>query len=798
MKKLSVSKIINYFVGLAQKTGGEIGGDKCVAQDTQSLARQLAADGVVLIKNDGMLPLEDCVVSVFGRVQYDYFCVGYGSGGDVKAPYKISLNEGLKNSTKIKLNDELDEIYKNWCVLNPPDEGFWGHWPLYFDEMPITADDVKKAASKSDAAIVVIGRAAGEDREQKLVKGGFYLTDDETALLDNVTTAFEKTAVVIDAGNVIDLSWIKKYGDKLSAVLLAWQGGMESGNAVADVLTGTVNPSGRLSDTIAREYSDYPSAQHFGNKKYNEYVEDVYVGYRYFETFAKDKVLYPFGYGLSYTSFDYDYSFGFDGQTATLEALIKNVGKRSGKSVLQVYVEPPLGKLGKPLRNLVGYEKTAELQVNQSAHAEIIFDLNSLTSYDDAGITGHKSCYIAEVGEYKVYAGENVRDAKQVGYISLKQPYVKQAEEICPVQTCDTFKVMYPGKSADGYAVKYRDVATETRDLKQRIENRLPAAIPQKTDFNVSFDDVKSGKLSLDEFIASLSLDELEMLTHGDYRMNSALGAAGNAGAFGGVCDSLKKRGVPAIITTDGPSGIRLGCYAALLPCGTAVASAWNDELTEKVFACVGREMKLKGSDVLLAPGMNIHRNPLCGRNFEYFSEDPLLSGKTAAAYVRGIQSEGVSACPKHFACNNQETNRNHNDSRVSERALREIYLKGFGICVRESSPHLMMTSYNRINGIHSYNNYDLCTTLLRGEYGYKGLITTDWWTVSDKDPNFSGIYHHGYRVRAQADVVMPGGNRVNGKNDGSALKSMAGGLTLGELQRVAKNVLNFILESGK
>ena len=312
--------------------------------------------------------------------------------------------------------------------------------------------------------------------------------------------------------------------------------------------------------------------------------------------------------------------------------------------------------------------------------------------------------------------------------------------------------------------------------------------------------DVKSGKVTMDEFVSQLSHTELEALTRGDYTMNSKLGVSGNAGAFGGVLPSLRDKGVPPIITTDGPAGIRVSRKRSLLPTGACMAASWNLDLIEKVYAFVAEEMKECGSSVLLAPGMNIHRNPLCGRNFEYFSEDPYVSGMCAAAVVKGVQSLGASACPKHFACNNQEVNRSRNDSRVSEKALREIYLKPFEIVVREAKPKNIMTSYNKINSVFSYNNYDMVTTVLRGEWGYEGNVMTDWWTKHVKSPEFKGLRDNAYRVRAQVDVLMPGVNGRFGstKHPDPTLFETLGkkdGITVGEAQRSAKNVLNLCLD---
>ena len=315
--------------------------------------------------------------------------------------------------------------------------------------------------------------------------------------------------------------------------------------------------------------------------------------------------------------------------------------------------------------------------------------------------------------------------------------------------------------------------------------------------------DVKEGKVSLDDFTAQLSLEELELISRGEGMMDSPLGAKGNAGAIGGVSESLRAKGIPPVITTDGPSGIRLRKACSLMPCGTALACTWNTELIHELFREMGNEMVDKGSDVLLAPGINIHRNPLCGRNFEYYSEDPFITGKMAAATVKGLQSTGVSACPKHFACNNQEYNRIHTDSIVSQRALREIYLKGFEMCVKEAKPLNIMTSYNKINGIWSHYNYELCTSILRDEWGYEGNVMTDWWMRYAPSPEFPEINGNAYRVRAQVDVLMPGARTAVSKtaeNDGTLLETYGkpDGITLGELQRTAKNVLRLCMHYNK
>lgn len=794
-----IKKIINKIKRLAdlsQKTGGIIYGDKSLPKDLINNARNLAAEGIVLLKNDkDTLPLSSKDrLSVFGRVQYNYFYVGYGSGGDVKAPYCVNLIEGLKSKEKFTLNEDLLSLYDNWCEENIPDEGSWGNWPLNFKEMPLSDEQVKAAADKSDVALVVIGRAAGEDRDQKLIKGSFYLTDEERDLLNKVTNNFNKIIVLINSGNIIDLSWLKDYGDKITSLLYVWQGGMESGNAIADVLCADVTPSGKLPDTIAIDYKDYPASPYFGNKEYNNYVEDIFVGYRYFETFEK-KVLFPFGFGLSYTDFAITSDFNYNKDKITVTVNVENIGKKyAGKEVIQIYFTPPEGLLCKPKKNLIAFKKTKELQPAETQTIVFEIALEDLMSYDDSGITGHKSSYIGEEGEYTFFCGASIQSLQETGKFKLNSPIIKKMQELCAVEGENQFEVMH-FKNNEKHEISFNKVATKTSNVKDLIKKNMPHNIPLTGDKGIKLIDVKEKKSTLDEFVAQLSVKELDALCRGGLRMDFNLGAKGNAGAFGGIIQSLRDKGIPPVITTDGPSGIRLMRYASLLPCGTAIASSWNTDLTQSLYNCIGKEMIEKGSDVLLAPGINIHRDPLCGRNFEYFSEDPLLSGKLAAAIVTGLQKTGVSACPKHFACNSQETNRALNDSRVSERALREIYLKNFEICIKESNPLLIMTAYNKINGIFCYNNYELCTMILRKEWGYKGSLITDWWVKPSSDSNFKNIKNAAYRIRAQVDVLMPGGSRVLGRKDNYAVKSYKkGALTLGELQRSAKNVLNFIL----
>lgn len=763
------------------------------------IALKAAEESIVLLKNiNNTLPVKaDEVISVFGRCQFDYFYVGYGSGGDVNAPYQVNLIKGLKESNANIYSPVLN-LYEDWCEKNPVSHGFWGHWPMCFPEMELEERIVKSAANNSHSAIVVIGRAAGEDRENKPEQGSYYLTDTEIKMLDLVTAHFNKVTVIMNCGNIVDMAWTEKYGDKITALVYAWQCGMESGNALANVLMGKTTPSGKLPCTIARNYEDYSSSANFGGKDYNNYEEDIFVGYRYFETFCRDKVLYPFGFGLSYTDFEIKpVSFERKDDKFYITADVKNVGNVSGKEIVQLYVKAPQGKLSKAERSLVAFGKTNELAPDESESIHFEFSLYDISSFDDCSKSSHKYAYVIESGEYTFYIGNSVRTDMKAGSVQLEDMVVEQLDEVCGIK--DSFERMV-AKEKDGRLIIGKEQLAPSKPyLKDRITNNLPVEIGFKGDRGYKLADVKDGKITLDDFISQLNNDELEALTRGQGMMNSNLGVVGNAGAFGGIIPSLREKGVAPIITTDGPAGIRIKKYTSLIPCGTALASTWNCGLIELLTTVMGAEMLEHGSDVLLAPGMNIQRNVLCGRNFEYFSEDPVLSGKMGAAYVNGIQTNGVSACPKHFACNNQEVRRTKNDSRVSQRALREIYLKGFEICVKESKPLNIMTSYNKINGVWSHYNYDLVTTVLRKEWGYEGNVMTDWWMQKSASPEFPSVKDNAYRVRAQVDVLMPGGkhNAKKYKSDGTLLATIGktDGITRAELERTARNVLNLILK---
>ena len=741
-------------------------GERYYAEGFPELIRKAAAEACVLLKNDGTLPLKkDEETAVFGRCQLDWFYVGYGSGGDVHPAWRVNLIEGLKNAGQ-KYNTVLAGRYAAWTKENPADHGWWGHWPFSHPEMELDEETVKAAAKSAKTALIVIGRAAGEDRENTLEKGSYYLTEEERRMLDLVTENFEHVAVILNVGSIMDMAWVEDYGERISAVLYVWQGGMESGNAAADILCGKTSPSGRLSDTIARYYVDYPSSKNFGGKEYNNYAEGIFVGYRHFDRFSPKSVLFPFGFGLSYTSFKTAAEdFAHMGGELTVTARVTNTGNMPGKEVVQLWCSAPVGALDKPKRVLCAFAKTEELYPGESGTVTLRCTDQDLASYDES-----RHAFVLESGQYRFVIGE-----QEIGTFRVSEDRI--------VRSCHPLKL-----SSD--------------KLRQVILTELPARI-KETPVYGTLDDVKAGKLSLEAFAAGLSVEDLEALTRGEGMMNVACGVPGNAGGFGGVTESLRKKGVPELVTADGPAGLRLQKFSSLMPIGTALACTWNTALVEALHQKLGEEMTHYGVDVHLGPGMNIHRNPLCGRNFEYYSEDPLLTGKIAAAAVRGVQSRGHASCPKHFACNNQETKRNTNDSRLSERAMREIYLRGFEICVREAQPLTIMTSYNKVNGVWSHYNYELATAVLRGDWGFEGVVITDWWMQHAASPEFPKLKDNAYRVRAGVDVLMPGDwskHIRRYRSDGTLLESLgqSEGITLAELQRTAIRVLRLVLKLKK
>ncbi|MCT2534844.1 glycoside hydrolase family 3 C-terminal domain-containing protein [Aquibacillus koreensis] len=785
-----------------------------------AFSRKVAAEGAVLLKNeDHVLPIKDGeMVSVFGRTQINYYRSGTGSGGSVNVAYTTNLLEGLRNKENINVNEDLAHIYENWVKENPFDNGGggWAAEPWHQQEMPLSEDIVSKARINSEKAIVVIGRTAGEDQDNKDEEGSYQLTAEEKNMLKLVTTYFEKVSVVLNVSNIIDMSWLNDtaHVHPIKSVIYAWHGGMEGGNAISDVLVGDVTPSGKLTDTIAYSIQDYPSTHNHGDEFMNFYQEDIYVGYRYFETFCPEKVQFAFGYGMSYTDFDMTPSeaklITENGEAyVDVKVTVKNTGSTyTGQEVVQVYYEAPQGKLGKPAKVLAGFAKTSVLRPGESEKVSIRFSVKSMASYDDEGVTGYPSAYVLETGVYHFYVGNSVKDVVKVdvegssGYTVDQLQVVEQLEEV--LAPTEDFKRMKPGgQREDGsYELLYTEVPKRKVSLADRIKENQPQTYEQTGNQGYTLRDVYDNKVSIETFIAQLSDEELATIVRGE-GMSSPLVTPGTASAFGGVSDQLFNYGIPIGCTADGPSGIRMdsGHKATQVPIGTLLAATWDLELVEALYELEGQELIRNEIDMLLGPGINIRRSPLNGRNFEYFSEDPLITGAFAIANTRGIMTSGAHATPKHFACNSQEFSRTNVDAVVSERALREIYLKGFEMAVKEGGAKGIMTSYNPINGHWAASNYDLNTTVLRKEWGYTGIVMTDWWAKMNDcvEGGPADRQNTGAMVRAQNDLYMVVNNygaEINASEDNTMKALENGSLTRGELQRSAINICRFLMDA--
>jgi len=776
-------------------------------------SRKVAAEGMVLLKNEcHTLPVKSNeVISIFGRCQIDYYRSGTGSGGSVNVPYSVSALEGFENNPKIQINEELARVYKDFVEDKPFDNGGggWAAEPWFQEEMVLSDEVVQAAALNSDKALIIIGRTAGEEQDNKDSEGSYRLTPLEKEMIHKVTESFEQVVVVLNVSNIIDMSWMD-HNDHITSVLYAWHGGMEGGNALADIISGDVTPSGKLSDTLAYTIEDYPSYKNFDEETELFYQEDIYLGYRYFETFNKKSVRYPFGFGLSYTNFEIKcidslvQGHGIETKVEVQLAITNTGEDYSGKEVVQLYLEAPQGKLGRPSRTLVGFGKTKLLEPGASDLLNIRIAIRDFATYDDSGLTGNKCAYLLEAGEYKVYAGHDVRSGLDLVYTYNQQELalIEILEEaMAPTQSFKRFK---PGQlKTDGcYELDYEDVPLKTIDLAKRMEERLPEMIPITGDEGFKLKDVKEGKCSLTDFIGQLPQDALETIVRGE-GMCSPKVTSGTAGSFGGVGDNLLHFGIPIASCADGPSGIRMdtGEEATQVPIGTLLACSWDLDLVNELYVYEGKELYAYKIDSLLGPGMNIHRHPLNGRNFEYFSEDPYLSGSMATAIVKGLRTGGSEGTIKHFAANDQEYNRQNVNSIVSERALREIHLKGFEMAVRDGGARSIMTTYNPINGIWNASNYDLNTTILRGEWGFKGIVMTDWWARMN-DPVFGGepsVTQVSSMVRSQNDIFMLVNNfgaELNSLNDDQSKNLESGILSIAELQRCAINICRFILES--
>ena len=768
-------------------------------------ARQAVAEGQVLLLNQNhVLPLpKGSHVAVFGRMQLHYYKSGTGSGGMVNVNKVTGILEALEESEDVQVYEPLVGVYREWEKDHPFDEGVgWGNEPWSQEEMGLNEALVEEAAEKNEYAIVILARTAGEDKDNKMLEGAYCLTSIEEDMLQKVRKSFAKMIVLLNTGNIMDMSFMDQY--RPDAVMYVWQGGMIGGFGTVDVLTGKVCPSGRLSDTIAAQMSDYPADPYFVGLEQNLYVEDIYVGYRYFESAAKSKVLYPFGFGLSYTTFSMEadgYSYAENQVSFVMK--VTNTGSVAGKEVIQVYAKAPLGKLGKPARVLIDFKKTKELMPGECETLTFAIPTSVFASYNEVSTAGMPVGWVLEAGEYTIYAGGNVRDAYAVGSFTLDELQIVEEcrSALAPTTAFKRMKMTAANEHAEAagvYEVAMEEVPLRVVSPEEKRNAELPESCEITGDRGIKLADVKAGKATLDEFVAQLTEEELASIVRGE-GMGSPKVTAGTAAAFGGVTKSLLEKGIPCGCCDDGPSGMRLdsGMKAFSLPNGTLLACTFNTQLNEELYAFTAVEMIKNRVDILLGPGMNIHRHPLNGRNFEYFSEDPLLTGKMAAAQVRGLKSAGVTGSLKHFCGNNQETRRHTSNSIISERALREIYLRGFEIAVKEAKADAVMTTYGPVNGIWTSSNYDLVTDILRKQWGFEGVAMTDWWAYVCREGDKPAKTDFATMVKAQNDLYMVCPDSEKNEHGDNTVESLHdGSLTLGELQRCAKNICRFMMNT--
>ncbi len=795
-------------------------------EENRRIAYTAACEGMVLLKNDGVLPLQTRKVALYGPGALRTIKGGTGSG-EVNERHAVSVLEGLQNrgftvttegwlrDYEVGYQDALKaykkEKRKRINILKVKDV-----MQMLLDNFfipagrPITPADV--TASDTDTCIYVLSRQAGEGGDRKLVPGGYYVTKEEEAAIRFCAGHYRHFVLVINCGSSMDLSFAR---DIPGAIVYICQPGMEGGNALADILSGVVSPSGKLTDTWAKHYTDIPFAQEYsylnGNLKDEYYKEGIFVGYRYFDSFGVEPA-YPFGFGLSYTDFSLAArDISLDGSRITVSASITNTGHHPGKEVAQLYITAPEGKLNKEHQSLAAFGKTQVLDPGAGETLTLSFDLKELASFRQAD-----NCMILEAGDYLLRLGNSSRNTRVVAVVNLPEEIiVSRHRAICPLRE-PLEELKAPARQPE---------APDPTVPRLTLD---PAAFATKV-----FDYTQPGECrdpKVQNFLNTLSLRDMVNIVVG-------IGMFGGKmrfhlpGAVGKTTSKLWGKGLANVMLCDGPAGLRvqklstvtkqgklrsaslsmstfdvlpgfvkkmlagnldkhtpLYQYATAFPVHTALAQSWNVPLLEQVGQSIFREMEEFGCTYWLAPAMNIHRNPLCGRNFEYLSEDPRLTGLLAAALTRGVQQkEGFYATIKHFACNNQEDARTKVSSNVSQRALREIYLRGFQLAVEQGGAKSVMTSYNRLNGVYTPNSYDLCTTVLRNEWGFDGVVMTDWFSTNPGQGTNPGC------IAAGNDLIMPGGISFRLSLHWALL---TGRLKPAQLRRCCSHVVNSVFDS--
>ena len=796
-------------------------------RENLQLAYEAACEGMVLLKNEGCLPFATKKVALYGPGASMTIKGGTGSG-EVNERHSVTILEGLENKgftvTTKHWIEEFEAYYRqshdaykkekkkrvNLFNLN-------GIMDMLFDNFRMPAgrcpNEEDVAISGTDSCIYVLSRQAGEGGDRKMEEGDFLLTQEEKDSIAFCAGHYHQFLLVINAGSWVDVSFLEEIPG-IDAVLYLCQLGSEGGNAFADVVSGKVSPSGKLTDTWARSYGDIPFGEEYsyrnGDLEKEFYKEGIFVGYRYFDSFEVAPA-FPFGFGLGYSTFDL-WCAGVMGQgsSITVRCDVANIGAFSGKEVAQLYVSAPRGRLGKEFQSLAAFEKTDLLYPEERQTLQLQFDLKDLASYREAD-----NAYVLEKGAYLLRLGNSSRNTRVVGVVEVPQEIVvSRHHAICPLEApLEELKAPIFEKE-EIYEGLPRMVVTP--DMVQTVVYTYEAPSEVEDEKTKAFLDTLT-EAEMAEIVVGKGM------FGGETRFNLP-------GSVGNTTSKFWDRGLANATLCDGPAGLRIQKvstvdgkgkvkpvemamsifesfphvvkkfmvgdpgkdtpiyqYTTAFPVANALGQSWNKELCTRVGEGIYREMKEYGCTYWLAPAINIHRNPLCGRNFEYFSEDPRLAGEMAAAIIRGVQQEpGFYVTVKHFACNNQEDNRNKVSSNLSQRTLREIYLKAFEITVRKAKAGAIMTSYNKVNGVYAPNSYDLCTKALRCEWGFDGVVMTDWFSTN------KGLARNDLAIAAGNDLIMPGG--------GSFRKEILKGLKEGSLtreqlriscSRVVKQILN-------
>lgn len=825
--------------------------------------QKTAPECTLFLQKDGVLPLPaSCKAALYGSGARKTIKGGTGSG-DVNVRHFVTVEEGLEKAgfeiTSKKWLDDYDALLVSkraeFVAQVKKEAAKLGINPvMYGIGKPMPEPEYEFALdAEGDMAIYVLGRISGEGSDRSTAAGDISLSQTEIRDILTLNEKYEKFVLVLNVGGMVDLEQVKN----VKNILLLGQLGTPTGDVLADLLLGKSYPSGKLAMTWA-PIEKYASTKDFGGMDDTPYHEGIYVGYRYFDT-ARVTPDFPFGYGLSYTEFEIAVKeTAADAAKVAVTAEVKNTGTFAGKEVVQLYYSAPTGKLDKPFQELAAFGKTKELQPGESGEVTLCFDTADMASYD-----AESACYMLEAGEYVIRIGNSSVDTVPCCKVVFNETAViKKVKNICPGCSLENFipADAASGSGADGEMTDVPVYQVRAKDLPREIV--VYDEMPQEMAGNAcTWNDVKSGQKTIDEFVGALDEKQLAYLSIGLFEDNagvgSVIGAAAQtvAGAAGETTHRLKDLGVPTLVMADGPAGLRLCTqyklvdgkakgvdnalagmmdfmepeqiqqmaamlpkpseeelaapvnytYCVAIPIGTALAQSFNEEVCRICGNIVGDEMERFGIHLWLAPAMNIQRSPLCGRDFEYYSEDPLVSGLMAAAITKGVQAhKGCGVTIKHFALNNQETNRMVSNSIVSERAIREIYLRGFEICVKNAQPHALMSSYNLVNGEHACNSKDLQTYVLRNEWGYQGMVMTDWYAASDmmtgasQRENKHPVGSPAGCIHAGNDIVMPG-MQADLDDMMEALSKQKHGypITKAQLQVTAKRVLETVLKLG-